>query len=147
MPLPESHLKSLERLLRIHDEQLVALHISLQAFTQEIGRREGRVKDEGHDPNAKVGGIPVLISQREVMSGKSDPMKRWSPWDAIGAPSRPLASSSATRTSRERQHAIRGPSPRTVASRSPLTWRSSSTSTKTESAFVSRTTTSSLHSC
>jgi hypothetical protein len=74
MPLPELHLESLERLLRIHDEELVALHTSLQAFTREIDRREtaypGRVGDEGRDPNAKVGGIPILISQREVIEQK-----------------------------------------------------------------------------
>jgi hypothetical protein len=71
MPLPESHLKSLERHLRIHDEQLAALHASREAVTHEIRRREtaypGRVGDEERDPNAKVGGIPVLISQREVI--------------------------------------------------------------------------------
>jgi hypothetical protein len=67
MPLPESHLESLERHLRIHDEQIAALHASREAITREIRRREEVERGEPSDPNAKVGGIPVLVAQREVI--------------------------------------------------------------------------------
>jgi hypothetical protein len=74
MPLPESHRESLERHLSIHDQQLEALHTSQQAFTREIERREtadpGRAPDEGREPNAKAGGIPALMSQRQVIERK-----------------------------------------------------------------------------
>jgi hypothetical protein len=71
MALPESHRESLERYLRLDDERLEALRISHEAITREISRREivvqGRPGDEERAPNAKAGGIPVLISQREVI--------------------------------------------------------------------------------
>jgi hypothetical protein len=72
MPLPQSHLESLERLLRIHNERLVALNTSLQAFAREIRRRETADRshagdEEKSDPNPKVGNIPVLIAQRDVI--------------------------------------------------------------------------------
>jgi hypothetical protein len=68
MSLPKPHLESLERHLRIHDEQLEALHASRQAFTGEIERREHL--DQSREPPAKPGGIPVLVSQREVIERK-----------------------------------------------------------------------------
>jgi hypothetical protein len=70
MSLPESHFESLERLLRIHDEQLVTLHTSLEAFTEEIIRREaywGNAAVRAIEPDGKMGGIPELISQRKMI--------------------------------------------------------------------------------
>jgi hypothetical protein len=71
MPLPKSHLESLERHMRIHEEELADLRTSLRAVTREIGRRQEthpeRVPDKERDPANKAGGVSVLESQRDVI--------------------------------------------------------------------------------
>jgi hypothetical protein len=64
MPLPESHLKSLERHLKIHEEEIATLHASSEALSREIELREA---GESRDPNPKAYGLPGLVSQREMI--------------------------------------------------------------------------------
>lgn len=64
MPLPQSHVASLEPHLRIHNEQILALRASHEALSRDIERRE---RGESSDPNPKPGSIPGLVSQRELI--------------------------------------------------------------------------------
>jgi hypothetical protein len=64
MPLPDSHIESLERHLSIHQEDIADLRRTLRTLSREIRLRE---TGQGRDPNPKPEGIPGLIAQRELV--------------------------------------------------------------------------------
>jgi hypothetical protein len=64
MPLPQPHIESLERHLKVHEEEIANLHKSFEAISREI---ELRGAGKSRDPNPKVEGIPGLKSQRELI--------------------------------------------------------------------------------
>jgi hypothetical protein len=64
MPLPKSHLESLERHLVIHEEEIENLQKLLRTLSNEIRRREA---DEDPETNPKPEGIPGLIAERELV--------------------------------------------------------------------------------
>jgi hypothetical protein len=64
MPLPEPHIESLERHLKVHEEEIASLKESLEAISREIELREA---GQSRDPNPKAEGIPGLKSQRELI--------------------------------------------------------------------------------
>jgi hypothetical protein len=64
MPLPQPHIESLERHLKVHEEEIASLKKSFEAISREIQLREA---GKSRDPNPKVEGIPGLKSQRELI--------------------------------------------------------------------------------
>jgi hypothetical protein len=67
MPLPESHVRSLEAHLKVHEDDTVELREMLAVVSREIERREA---EGGRDPSLKPEGIPGLIAQRAMTEQK-----------------------------------------------------------------------------
>lgn len=60
MPLPPSHLDTLEKHMRIHHQRIAELRQQLETLSRELTLREA---GQGSDPNPKPEGIPGLVAQ------------------------------------------------------------------------------------
>ncbi len=64
MPLPPSHLDTLEQHARVHRQQIAELHRLLETLKRQITLRQA---GQGDDPNPKPEGIPGLVAEAELV--------------------------------------------------------------------------------
>lgn len=64
MPLPPSHLETLNQHMSVHRQRIAELRQLLETLRQEIARREAR---KGSDPNPKPEGIPGLVGEFKLV--------------------------------------------------------------------------------